>query len=158
MNKKLVSLTVLPALALTFVGTGAVSAFDGGERGSATPKEKVERLDAMFEKKAELFGLDVGSIKTAWAEGKTMEELAEEHGIDLEALRAQHNEQRKIRRIEHINILVAECLITQAQADARFERIEQREAERAERIANGEEVKRPKHRKRGKHRRGGFGF
>lgn len=102
-NKKLLAYVFLPALALGLAGTGVASA-QGMGMGlkNIDPKEAASHLEERFAHQAEVFGLNVSDVKEAWADGKTIKELAEEKGIDLEAVKTKMKAERKEQMKEHL--------------------------------------------------------
>ncbi len=119
-----------PALALVMLGAGTVSAFGPNFGGKdIDPDEVASRLEDMFEQQAEMFGLSVADVKDAWAEGKTMKDLAEEKGVDLAAVREKMQARRQADMTERLEKLVDSGVITQAQADSRLEWMEARAKE-----------------------------
>lgn len=130
-------------MAFTLVaGTASAHGWFSGWRG-ASPEEIVERHNTMYQNKADLLGVSINTIKDAWAEGKSLLEIAEENGLTEEDLRARMLEAKKQRMQEHMQILVDNGVITQAQADQRQEVMNSR-------FENGG--------KRGYHRGFGMGF
>ncbi len=127
-------MAVVPAMAVALlVGAGTASAhgmFGGGE--DLTPEQRAEKASLMFERKAEMLGLDVNVVKEAWAEGKNFRELAEEQGIDMAELKEKMQAERKARQQERLQNLVEAGVITQEQANLRLERMQEKMTERAE--------------------------
>ncbi len=95
---------------------------DAPQRPSLTQKleHRAERLAEL----AEVFGMTADEITAYLEAGGTIQELAEEQGVDLEALRAERQAERQQRAIDRINQAVEDGEITQAQADEIIERIE----------------------------------
>ncbi|HRH23052.1 MAG TPA: hypothetical protein PK295_00255 [Candidatus Magasanikbacteria bacterium] len=134
--KKSITYAVLPAIALALLGAGAVSAQGMGVGGSirgggpeggffifnnADPGEFASHQTQMFTSQAELTGLSVDEIKEAWAQGKNLDELLTEKGIDPETIRAKMKTAHEEKMKEQIQSLVTKGVITQAQADKRIE-------------------------------------
>ncbi len=121
-KSRLFAYAALPVLGLGLIGAGTASAngfgFGGG---NMAPADIAARQTEMFELKAGILGISVDEVKNAWAEGKTIQKLAEEKGITTEQLqekmRATHLTQMK----SHLSVLVSNGVITQAQADKRLE-------------------------------------
>jgi hypothetical protein len=80
---------LVPALSLLLLGAGTASAH-GWFTPAATPQETAARATQMFEKQASLLGIGVDEYKQAWAEGKTMQEIAESKGITQEQLKQKY--------------------------------------------------------------------
>ncbi|NJN81027.1 MAG: hypothetical protein HC802_01220 [Caldilineaceae bacterium] len=73
---------------------------------------------------AEELGMTVEELRTALDDGQTIEQLAANAGVDLEALRAEHQAERQAEAIAHVQEELAQGDITQQEADERIERIE----------------------------------
>lgn len=150
MNYKYFLAGALPVLAMGIIGVSMVSAHGGMGFGiglNADPAEVAERQQTMFTERAAVLGVSVDEVKNAWAEGKTMRELAEEKGISDEALRTKMQEQRAAQMKTQLQTLVSQGVITQAQMDTRLEVMATRQASDVQGRGGGH---------RGMH--GGFGF
>ncbi len=124
MTKKKI-LTYGSILALTlFLGFGVSSAdaFFGGK--NITSEERATMTQNMFEEQAKLLGVSVDEIKTAWAQGQNMWELAKAKGISEDTIKAKMQTLRKERMTEELKVLVSKGIITQAQADLRIKSME----------------------------------
>ncbi len=134
--KKSIKYAVIPAIAFALLGAGVVSAKEmgtgeknrvGGHGGgffafnNMDPEEFASHQSDMFANQAELTGLSIDEIKNAWAEGKKMNELLEEKGIDPETIRTKMKAQHEEKMKEQMQTLVASGVITQEQADKRIE-------------------------------------
>lgn len=125
MNKKIIALGSLSALAIVaLIGVSSASAqgmrggWFGGEK--PTTDEIAVRQTSMFEHKASVLGVSVDEVKSAWAEGKNMIELAEEKGISQEVLHEKMSALRLEEMKTNLEALVAKGVITQAQADQKL--------------------------------------
>lgn len=126
MNKRF-KYVILPALALTLLGGGAVAEAHGlwgGFKSHLSPQEQATRQSEMFQEKANMLGVSADEIKNAWAQGKGLLDLAKEKGITEEQLKAKMQEARKQQIQEHLKVLVGQGVITQAQADQRLQFME----------------------------------
>lgn len=74
----------------------------------------------MFEAQANLIGATVAEVKAAWAQGKSLEQLATEKGVTKEVLKTKMEAQRKAQLTTQLQALVSQGVITQAQADQRL--------------------------------------
>jgi hypothetical protein len=120
MKKKYLAYIILPVLAFTLAS--AASAHGWFSRySSVTPEEIVARQTDMFQSKADLLGIDVDQVKSAWTEGKSLQEMAADNGISEEQLKIKMQEARLALMQDHMRILVDSGVITQAQADQRLE-------------------------------------
>jgi len=118
-NRKLYTFALLSVLGITMAGSGTVLAA-GFPWGDLNPQDVASHQDTMFEHQAEILGLDVEIIKQGWAEGKNLREIAKANGVSVEAMQTKMQEERKDRMKEHLQILVDQGIITQAQADSRL--------------------------------------
>lgn len=124
-KKRYFAYAVLPVMALALMGAGTVSAHGwfGGPFGvtNATPQEVAQRQNEMFTQKANLLGMSVDEVKSAWAQGKTLQQLAEEKGITQDQLQEKMRELRQQQIKERLQTLVEQGVITQTQADQRLQ-------------------------------------
>lgn len=118
MNRKyLLSIGALAAVAV--MGAGVASAhFNGPD--DLSPEEQAQHQKQMFEHHAQMLGVSVEEYKESWAEGKTLSEIMEEHGIDKEGFRERMKQQRTQRLQEKMSALVEQGVISQEQADQRI--------------------------------------
>lgn len=118
--KKIGILSLLLAGTLGLAGTASAHGMSGFGMGTSIPPDELAaRHSAMFADQAALLGLSVDQIKAAWAEGKTLPEIAAANNIsqaDLEK-KLQAKQQEKIA--SQLKTLVDKGVITQAQADSR---------------------------------------
>lgn len=121
MKKKYIAYAIVPVMALALVAGGRVASAHGwfGLGANATPEEIASRQTQMFQHKADLLGVSVDEVKNAWAQGKTLQEIAQEKGITDEQLQAKLKETKLTKMKEHLQALVNQGVITQAQADQR---------------------------------------
>lgn len=129
MKKKFAYYAILPALALVLLGAGTASAhgFGFGLFGqNATPQQIAEIQTKMFQQQADLLGTNIDDVKNAWAQGKTLQELATEKGITAEQLKTKLQAQRQQQMKDHMQALVSQGVITQAQADQRLQVMQQK--------------------------------
>ncbi len=121
MKKKNIMYALVPVMALGLIlGVQAVSAHGWfGMMGDATPAEIAAREQTMFQQQADLLGVSVDEVKDAWAQGKTMRDLAQGKGITDAQLQEKMRTQRETQMKAHLQALVDQGVITQAQADQR---------------------------------------
>lgn len=123
--KKQYLLSLGALAAVTVLGAGVASAhFEGTQQKS--PQEQADHHQQMFEHHAEMLGISVDEVKAAWAEGKTLPEIMEEHGIDKDQFHAQMKENHQQRMQERMSALVEKGVITQEQADQRIAAMQER--------------------------------
>lgn len=113
---------MLPIMGLALLGAGSVSAHGlfGMGMANQTPEEIATRQQEMFQNEAKILGISVNEVKDAWAEGKTIQQIASEKGISQELIQARLKEARLEQAKTHLKALVDKGVITQAQADARL--------------------------------------
>lgn len=110
------TIAMIPVMGLSMFASSASMAF------AATPAEKTaQHQENFFQKEASLLGLSLDEVKGAWAEGKRLLELAADHGISKDALKARIQAQAKAHVDERMDTLVERGVITRAQADKRKE-------------------------------------
>lgn len=136
---------IVPALALTlFAGAGAASAqgltaankavpFGHGEMRGPGGRGGFERDPDQWLSRitsdAAILGISVDEMKTAWSQGKTLEDLATAKGITREQLAEKLKAAAETKQKETLQALVTKGYITQAQADARLSAMKTRQAE-----------------------------
>lgn len=125
MKKKYLAFALIPAFALIFLGTSVASAHGFGMfGGNATPEEIVAQHTEMFTKQAALVGISVDQFKAEWAQGKTLPEIAEAHGVTEAQLQEKMKAVRKTHMQTMLQTLVEKGVITQDQATARLNAME----------------------------------
>ncbi len=127
-TKKIVAYSILPVLALGILGASSVSAhglsgFGGfgimaGKQLSAD--EIATQQQTMLTEQAAFLGIDVSKVKEAWAQGKSLKDLAAEHNISASQLKEKMETARTAQMKSHLQALVDKGVITQAQADQRL--------------------------------------
>lgn len=118
-----IALGLVPVLGLVLLGGAQFASAHGlmGFNKQATPEEVALRHTEMFTAQATLLGISVDEVKSAWASGKTLKELAEEKGISEETLKEKMKAEREAHIKSELATLVSQGIITQAQADQRLE-------------------------------------
>ncbi len=117
--KKAGAVSVLSLLAFGAVSASAMG-FGGMMSSNASPDEIASRHTTMFTQQASLLGMTVDEVKNAWAQGKTLEQLATEKGLTKAELQAKLVTQRTEQMKSHLSTLVSKGVLTQAQADKRL--------------------------------------
>jgi hypothetical protein len=74
----------------------------------------------MFTQQANLLGISVDEVKSAWASGKSLNDLAKEKGITQDQLRQKMQDLRQQQMKNYLQTSVDKGVITQAQADSRL--------------------------------------
>ena len=125
--KKYLKYSLLPALALGVIGVGTASAhglFWGGAQ--ADPQSFAQAQTQRFQNEADLLGISLDELKNAWAEGKSIKDIAEEKGITQEQLQEKMKTAAQAHMKANLQALVDQGVITQAQADLRLQNMESR--------------------------------
>jgi len=124
LKHKVLAYSMIPALmGVGILGINAASAHGlyGGFFGSTlTPEQIVSQQKNMFDNEAQILGISVDEVKNAWAQGKTMMQLAQEKGITEAQLQAKIKDARTAQLKTQLQTLVSSGIITQAQADQRL--------------------------------------
>ncbi len=127
MSKKVI-LSVATLAGIGLITAGAVSAYGGfgfGFGSSIEPEEAASMADKKFQAQADILETDVERVKNAWSEGKRMNELAEELGIDEDTLKTRMQEQRLVRIHEQLQAMTDQGVITQDQMNKRLQFMEE---------------------------------
>ncbi|KKW17085.1 MAG: hypothetical protein UY56_C0004G0021 [Parcubacteria group bacterium GW2011_GWA1_50_14] len=131
MKRKVALYGALSALAVTGIlgvnfasahGFGGFGMFGGGS--ALTPDQIAERHQAMFENQAKILGVSVDAVKSGWADGKSLLDIAKESGITETQLAEKMQAARLGEMESHMKTLVEKGVITQAQADKRLKFME----------------------------------
>lgn len=119
---------LIPAVALLgLVGAGTASAFGGPHQMiSADPNTWATQFEEKMKEGASILGIDVSELKSGWAQGKSIHEIATEKGISEEELRTRIQTKRSEQTKQYLQALVDKGVITQAQADARLKFMEEK--------------------------------
>ena len=121
--KKYMQYAVLPALGLGLIGIGTASAqglFWGGNA-AADPGGFAQRQDQMFQKEADLLGISLDEVKSGWAQGKSLKDIAAEKGVTQDQLKQKMQDMAQAQLKANLQALVDQGVITQAQADQRLQ-------------------------------------
>jgi len=140
MDKKYIFYAIIPALTFVVLGAGIASA-NGmfGGFGNPSPEDIAQKQETMFEKKADFLGISLEEMKDFWAEGKTVQEIAEEQGISLEEMQTKMREAKEEALQSRMQVMVDNGVISQEQADERLEFMQNRfeNREMGERMGEG---------------------
>lgn len=125
MKKKLAMYVIVPVVGLSLLGPGIASAHGWfGIGKNASPEDLASGYQTMFQAKAQLLGISVDELKTKWAEGKTIKQIAEEKGISEDELQKKMKGMKLQEMKSRIQTLVDRGIITQVQADTRIKFME----------------------------------
>lgn len=122
-KSKLLAYAIIPTIGLGFLGMNVASAhgFFGGFGSIATPDQIATRQQNMFQNEAQLLGISIDEIKNAWAQGKTILQIAQDHGITKEQLQQKIKDNRTAELKTQLQTLVDKGVITQEQANQRMQ-------------------------------------
>jgi hypothetical protein len=125
MKHKFLSYTLLSVLGFAFiVGPTSASAMGFGwfgGFGKVDPDAMASRMQTMFQNEATLLGISVDEVKNCWAQGKSIGQCAQDHGITKEQLQQKIKDARAQQLKAQMQALVDKGIITQAQADQRLQ-------------------------------------
>lgn len=124
MKKKLLY-AAIPVLGLSFLTAGIASAH-GMWGGGLSADDIASAQQAMFQRQAALVGVDVDTIKNGWAQGKTLQEIAQENGLTQEQFQQKMIQAHQDALQERLQALVGKGVITQEQANQRFDVLKSR--------------------------------
>lgn len=136
MNKKIIGFAAIPVLGISMLAVDAASARGLGMHFSASPEDIATHQEEMFTQKASILGVSVDEIKTAWSEGKKLQDIAKEKGITKEQLHERMKAAREVQMATHLKALVDKGVITQAQADKRAEHMHAKTEKGGGRVAS----------------------
>lgn len=119
--KKYSIYTSLPIAALALFISQSVSAHGWSWSKNLDPQKVAQRQQEMFQEQANLLGTSVEKVKDSWAKGQTLADLAEEIGVSETDLQAKIKANRLAEMKSHLQSLVNQGVITQTQADQRYE-------------------------------------
>lgn len=125
-KSKLLAYALIPAIGLGILGFNAASAHGLFSNGfgfgsTATPQEIADSQQNMFRSEATLLGIGVEDVKNAWAEGKSLSQLAQEKGITATQLQQKMKDMMTEQLKTQLKTLVDKGIISQEQADKRLQ-------------------------------------
>lgn len=116
---KVLTLALIPVLAISVLMPGWALAGGWGNN-QISPDQIASRFTDMFNQQAGWLGISADEIKNGWAEGKTLNQMAGEHGITQDQLRQKIQDARLVSLKSELQVLVDKGVITQTQADRRL--------------------------------------
>lgn len=128
MKHKVLTYAFIPAVfgfGLLAVNIASAHGMFGGFN-TLAPDEIALRQQTMFQNEAQILGITVDEVKTAWAEGKTFAQIAQDKGITQEQLQTRLKDAQNAQMKTHLQTLVDKGIITQAQADQRLQVMQNR--------------------------------
>jgi hypothetical protein len=120
--------TTLFRLLISVFGVASITALGASAQalwmGDQDPVDIATRQQERFSQEAELLGISTDVVKDGWAQGKSLDEIAKEQGIDEEELRSRIQQKHQEQMQSHLRVLVDQGVLTQAQADQRIESVQ----------------------------------
>jgi hypothetical protein len=112
---------IIPTLLLGVGISSATAHGMFGWRGQADPAAMAVEQTQRFEHQAEVLGVSVEQVKEYWTKGMSPRDIIEELDLDETAIQNRMREIRQTNMKEHLQVLVDQGVLTQAQADTRLE-------------------------------------
>lgn len=112
---------ILPVLGFGILGASPAAAHGLFGMNTQTPEQIAERQSTFFDQEATVLGVSVDEVKNAWAQGKTMKQLATDKGITQDQIQARIKVAATAQLKTQLQALVSKGTITQAQADSRLQ-------------------------------------
>lgn len=134
MNKAIFLFLVASILAGLIIVPGQARAFGWKFLDNSNLDTWAEKMSTMFENLAQILGISVEKVKNYWAEGKSIKEIMEAENINKEDVqkRIQQRELEQLR--ERLQKMVEKGIITQEQADKRYQTMQKWMEERGSRF------------------------
>lgn len=104
--------------------TAFAHGFGFGPRAALPPAEVAQRQATVFAEQAKVLGVDVDVVKDGWADGESLHEIAREQGITPSQLAERMRLAKRTRLAAQLDALVANGVVTRAQADKRLQRLD----------------------------------
>ena len=122
-KSKFVAYASLATLGLGILGAGVASA-QGLFWSTTSPQQIAANQEIAFENEAAMLGMTVDELKSEWAQGKSLVQIASDRGITKAELQSKMREARLAQIKKSLQALVSNGVITQVQADQRLAAIE----------------------------------
>lgn len=126
-KSKFAAYAALASLGLGIMGAGVASA-NGLFWNAASPQQIAANQQTAFQNEAAMLGISVDDLKNEWAQGKSLMQIAQDHGITKEQLQQKMKDARITQIQTSLQALVTNGVITQAQADQRLAAIKNNQA------------------------------
>lgn len=123
MKRKYVLYGLMPMFLLGLAGVSAATASAHGWFGRGADIDPVTAAadqTERFAQEAEVLGISVDQVKEYWAQGKNVRDIIDELNLDETAVQERMHTERLTNMKAHIQALVDQGVITQAQADTRI--------------------------------------
>lgn len=128
MREKFLTFSILSILILNFLIPNIAHAKGSNGFFWSFPNIKIdqwaEKLQSWFQNVANILGLTVDEVKNYWAEGKNIKQIIEEKGISQEEIKKRIKENCLSQLKSQLQFLVEKGIITQEQADKRYQVME----------------------------------
>ena len=134
MKSTLTVLGVISVFGFSMLGTNIASARGMGMfRGFSlpSPDEMATRQQATFQNEANLLGLSLDEVKNGWAQGKSFQQIAKDHNITDAQIQQKMKDTRTADQKAQFKALVDKGIITQTQADQRFQAMQNLQTQQA---------------------------
>ncbi len=127
MKHKTLLYALFPILGMSLLTISPVAASGMfGGLGTQNPDEIATHQQTLFQAEADILGVSVDDVKNAWADGKSLKQLADEKGISQDTLNTKLKEYQTNKLKTQLQALVSKGIITQAQADKRLTLLQSR--------------------------------
>jgi hypothetical protein len=123
MKRKYVLYGLMPMFLLGLAGVSAATASARGLFGRGADIDPVIAAadqTERFAQEAEVLGISVDQVKEYWAQGKNVRDIIDELNLDETAVQERMHTERLTNMKAHVQALVVQGVITQAQADTRI--------------------------------------
>jgi DNA-binding phage protein len=127
MRKKVLVYGLLPAVGFSFLIANLAFANGGfgfgwfGGLSNTDPDQLATRQQNMFSYEAQILGISVDELKDAWAEGKSLSQIAKDKGITQEQIQQRIKQAMEDQMKAYLKTLVDKGVISQSQADKRLQ-------------------------------------
>ena len=133
--KKIIFL-LAPLLVILLFGFGVTQARNFG---ALNAEDTAQKYTQMFQFQADALGIPVDEVKNAWAQGKTIQEIIDEKGINEDEIRSRLDNMSLQQTKDEMDALVNQGVITREQAEQRINFFQEQISQQAEKIQQGVE-------------------
>ncbi len=135
-NKKYIA---IPAIAALGIFAGGTALAHGGPSflWKTDPATAATQWEQKLTQEADILGISVDEMKTNWAAGKGVREIAKEKGISDADLQKKFQVAREQHQKDMLQSLVSQGKITQAQADARLKFMKDNQGKKQNKSVHG---------------------
>jgi ribosomal protein S20 len=86
-----------------------------------SPDELASKQQTMFQQTANILGISIDDVKNAWADGKTISQIAQDHNISQDQLQQKMKDYATQQMNSEMQTLVSKGVINQDQANRRMQ-------------------------------------